>query len=58
MILTTLFIVLLVVVFMTVAFAILALTVGGTLGVFLFGYDILCIIFIVWIIKKIRKRKR
>lgn len=58
MILTTLFIMLLVVIFMMVAFAVLALTVGGTLGIFLFGYDILCVIFIVWIVKKIRNRKR
>ena len=42
----------------TVIFVVLALAIGGVIGIFLFGDVIICICIIVWLIKKyVLKRK-
>lgn len=37
---------------------VLAITVGGSIGVIVFGDVIICVLIIVWIIKRIAKKKK
>lgn len=53
-----LFIILLITLLVLAAIAILAISLGGAAVVILFGDVILCMLFIVWIIKRLIKRKK
>lgn len=46
------------IVLVLIAITIIVFTVGGALGIILFGDVIVCIVFLVWIIKKLIFRKK
>ena len=50
--------ILLITLLILVAVAILAISVGGAAFIIVFGDVIVCVIFIVWIMKRIARRKR
>ena len=46
------------IVLVLIAITVIVFTVGGALGIILFGDVIVCIVFLVWIIKKLIFRKK
>lgn len=53
-----LFIGLLLALVFTVVMTVLAITVGGSIGIVVFGDVIICVLIIVWIIKRIANKKK
>lgn len=51
-----LFMILLIILILLIAFVILAVSIGGTVAIVLFGDVIVCIFIIMWIIKKLLKK--
>lgn len=52
-----LFTILLIILVILAALAIIVLSLGGTLGFILFGDLIVCILFIVWIMKRLHRKR-